>query len=166
MLICVELERHSEVSITATGLRVAFWAHNKPHRQQDEESGSGRDRQRQRNMLKENSGTRERQVFPRNSKKFWAPWQQSFVRRLAINCAPTWRWSGVGSAQFVYSIGLPRQTGRQTVRQSVSPSVSSSALHAGRAFIMRRFALFSAQKIIRAARSAELDQTISWEYGK
>lgn len=62
---------------------------------------------------------------------------------------------------------VTRHPDRQTVKQATSQSVSQSVCQLlNAAFIMRRFALFSAEKIIRAARSVELDQTISWEYGK
>lgn len=113
-------------------------------------------------------GWRDRadKCFPGIPRNFRGPYQRSIVRRRAINCPPTWRWStgptGVGSCQP--SVGLPdTQTDRRSSRQLVSQSVCQ-LLDA--AFIMRRFALFSAEKIIRAARSVELDQTISWEYGK
>lgn len=113
-------------------------------------------------------GWRDRadKCFPGIPRNFRGPYQRSIVRRRAINCPPTWRWStgptGVGSSKP--SVGLPdTQTDRRSSRQLVSQSVCQ-LLNA--AFIMRRFALFSAEKIIRAARSVELDQTISWEYGK
>lgn len=63
MLICVELERHSEVSITATGLRVAFWAHNKPHRQQDEEG--------EREIERERESERDRQAEEHTQREQW-----------------------------------------------------------------------------------------------
>lgn len=125
-------------------------------------------------------GSRDRadKCFPGIPRNFRGPYQRSIVRRRAINCTPTWRWStgptGVGSSQP--SVGLPdsqtdgrtdSQTDRRSVKQATSQSVRQSVCQLlNAAFIMRRFALFSAEKIIRAARSVELDQTISWEYGK
>lgn len=83
-------------------------------------------------------GWRDRadKCFPGIPRNFRGPYQRSIVRRRAINCPPTWRWStgptGVGSSQP--SVGLPdtqtdRRSSRQLVSQSVSLSVAERSVH-------------------------------------